>query len=382
MDIKRSSNEDKRSYIVRVCSKKHELGTWQDVADIVNRELGLNHTESWYRKKFGRISDSRYMAEEYRNDIDRKKNQTYRLEINRLLREYARSEILHENIVEAIQSLSPVSVPDYLGEHNSGERIGLLLFGDEHYGSEFSIKGLHGELINSYSPKIFESRMWTVLRRAVSIIRENKLSETHVYSLGDFADGILRTGQLMQLRYGVIESTIRYAHFLSTWLSELSKYTHVKFHMTHGNHTELRMIGQPKGTFKDENVGKIVLDFLQERLAEHDRIEICEEHTDHIFETVFGLNILGVHGDMKNVRDAIDDYSRIYKTPVDILIHGHFHHQESKNIAIDSDIIGVPSIMGVNDFSMSLRSTANAGATFLILTSDEGKYCEYSIRVR
>ena len=35
----------------------------------------------------------------------------------------------------------------------------MLVFGDEHYGAEFELKGLFGEIINSYSPEIFEKRM-------------------------------------------------------------------------------------------------------------------------------------------------------------------------------------------------------------------------------
>ena len=64
--------------------------------------------------------------------------------------------------------------------------------------------------------------------------------------MGDFNDGILRVSQLMKLRYGVVDGTIKYADFISNWLNELTKYVRVKYQSTNGNHSELRMLGQPK----------------------------------------------------------------------------------------------------------------------------------------
>ena len=49
---------------------------------------------------------------------------------------------------------------------------GVLLFGDEHYGTEFEICGLNNEVINSYSPEIFENRMWSLLDQTISIVRK------------------------------------------------------------------------------------------------------------------------------------------------------------------------------------------------------------------
>ncbi|RAZ26028.1 hypothetical protein DK853_50035, partial [Klebsiella oxytoca] len=72
------------------------------------------------------------------------------------------------------------------------------------------------------------------------IVRKEGFSKIYVYSMGDFEDGLLRVKQLMQLRYGVVEGTVRYADFITNWLNELTKYVEVEFQMTNGNHTELR----------------------------------------------------------------------------------------------------------------------------------------------
>ena len=47
-------NEDRENYILRIISKKKEIGTWDNIADICNHWLKENRTESYYRKKYGK----------------------------------------------------------------------------------------------------------------------------------------------------------------------------------------------------------------------------------------------------------------------------------------------------------------------------------------
>ncbi len=137
------------------------------------------------------------------------------------------------------------------------------MYGDEHFGIEYELKGLFGDIINAYSPEIFEERMWDLFNQTVEIIDKENIDTLHVFNMGDFKDGILRVSQLMKLRYGVVDGTIKYADFISNWLNELTKYVRVKYQSTNGNHSELRMLGQPKGTFTEDNMGKVVAEFIK-----------------------------------------------------------------------------------------------------------------------
>ena len=46
------NDENEFEYIYRIGSLKDQIGTWQDVADILNEELGYEYTESRYRKMY------------------------------------------------------------------------------------------------------------------------------------------------------------------------------------------------------------------------------------------------------------------------------------------------------------------------------------------
>lgn len=401
--LRKLSDETQDQYFYRICKMKDSLGfTWPQIADIMNDELGCDKGESAYRKDwaaFQRIFNANIdklvgesaciddIRAEMRNlQKERKKLQTEKLEYNRWLREEARDELIVEHICEAIKSLPPLDIPNVLPANVvgriHGEREGCLLIADPHYGVDLKITGLFGEVINEYSPEIFESRMWNLLTQVVDICKKEGFSSLNVYDLGDEIDGLLRVSQLFKLRYGVIESTVKYGRFITEWLNELSKHIHVKYQMVKdSNHCQLRMLNQPKNTFKDENMSYIIAEKLIDRLENNPNFEFIQNPTGYIFDNLAGYNVLGIHGETKKLEQAIKDFSKTYGVTIDFLVGGHKHHQDSQNIGIQSDVIGAPSIIGVDDYALSLHKTSDPGATLFVLEKNKGKVLEYNIKL-
>lgn len=311
---------------------------------------------------------------------ERVKLQTEKLEYNRWLREEARDELITEKICDVITSLAPMDIPTYI-EPKHNPRGFALVYGDEHFGIEYELKGLFGDIINTYSPEIFEERMWDLFNQTVEIIQKENIDTLHVFNMGDFNDGILRVSQLMKLRYGVVDGTIKYADFISNWLNKLTKYVRVKYQSTNGNHSELRMLGQPKGTFTEDNMGKVVTEFIKTRLKDNPNFTYIENPTGFIYAQVACNTILGIHGEVKNMKTAIDEFSRIYNVPIQYLLAGHLHHNKTEEIGVNSEVINVGSIIGVDNYSLSLRKTANASAKLLVFEQTRGKVCEYTLKL-
>lgn len=406
--INRLPGESEEEFIWRLGTAK-DAGAldmdWGGIADIVNREFRYDESEyrneSAYRKPyqqakrfyeagvFKELTSEAYVAiiraeqEELRRE--KMKVQSEKLEYSRWLREHARDELIAEKLVNAIRELQTIESVTPIRTEGADpcaprDKVGILCYGDEHYGAEFEIKGLWGETINAYSPEIFELRMNMLLQAAIAKGKSLGLTSLRVYSLGDEIDGILRASQLMKLRYGVVESTIRYAEFICQWLNELSKYFHIYFHMTEGNHSELRMISQPKGTFTDDNMSRVIKQFIKVRLEDNENFTLVENDTGLIFDQVFGFDILGVHGEVKNMSAALKNFSTIYDTNVDILIGGHKHHAQSETVGIGKDVVNVPSMIGVDHFSMKIGKTSDAGALFLVLENGKGIVEQHYIR--
>ena len=51
-EFMRREDESEYAYIYRVGSNKERIGSWQDVADLINSQLGYEYTESKYRKDY------------------------------------------------------------------------------------------------------------------------------------------------------------------------------------------------------------------------------------------------------------------------------------------------------------------------------------------
>lgn len=396
---------DSYEQLLKDCSDKVHKINDMDWADIVEKyNLGIHYdslrkstqipitgsvfVSEYYKWKESRREvsnkEDKYLNElkQLKRDIEKEKIKlrTEKLEYAKWTREEARDEMVLDRISEAISDLTPLTIPEYIPlTHNKKEY--LLVEGDEHYGVEFELKDLLGETLNAYNPKIFESRMWDLQRQVIEIIKKEDINVLNIFSMGDFMDGILRVSQLMKLAYGVVEGTIKYANFMSEWLNEFTKYVYVKFQIVDGNHSELRMLGQPKGTFTDDNMGKIVYEFIKERLKDNPNFHICKNPTGMIYSELCGYKILGIHGEVKNMEQAIKDFSKVYGVAVDYLIGGHLHHSKAEDVGFASSVINIPSIIGVDPYSLSLNKTSDPGATLLVFEEFKGKVCEYSLKL-
>lgn len=407
--LKKLPSENEAQYIFRIGqAKQNNLidDTWEALSPILNRELGYEE-EDWkgssawrkryrnYLEAYEQIFSKENFTESYLSSIQEHKRelakekikvQTEKLEYNRWLREEARDELICERICQAIKELPPLDIPNILPANVvgriHGKREGCLLIADPHYGVDLKITGLFGEVINEYSPEIFESRMWDLLTQVIDICQKEGFTSLNVYDLGDEVDGMLRVSQLFKLRYGVIESTVRYGRFITEWLNELSKYVYVKYQMVKdSNHCQLRMLNQPKNTFKDDNMSYIISEKLMDRLSNNPNFEFIQNPTGYIFDNLVGYNVFGFHGESKNMEQAIKDFSKTYKVDIDFMVGGHKHHQNSSNIGIQSDIISAPSIIGVDDYALSLNKTSDPGATLFVLEDGKGKVMEYNIKL-
>lgn len=376
--------------------------TWPEIAKEFNNAYREDETcffdASAYRKKYRNYLDAyeqlfskkQFTTDQASEYVDQKRElqklktqiQTEKLEYNRWLREEARDELIAEHICAAIRELPALDIPRPI-QPEYADRAGILLLADAHYGVDLKISGLFGETINEYSPEIFESRMWDLLNQVVYICNKEGFSSLNVYDLGDEVDGLLRISQLWKLRYGVIESTVRYGRFITEWLNELTHHVRVKYQMvSDSNHCQLRLLSQPKNTFKDENMSYVIQDKIIDRLGDNPNFEFVKNPTGYIYDSnVAGYSVLGFHGECKNLEQTIKNFSRTYGTHIDFLVAGHKHHQMSSNVGIESDIVGAPSIIGVDDYALSLHKTSDPGATLFVLEENKGKVIEYNIKL-
>lgn len=404
-ELKKLNSENEDQYIWRV-GQYVDQGkyNWNDIKDIISKEIGLREeeyrTESAYRKRYQnyrRAFDNIFSKLNIKNEddilgniddkilnlkIERSKIRGQKVELNRLINSVGRDEAIIEEIKEEIKKIPKLELPNRLSTYKKNEKEYVLIFSDTHYGASFTVKGLLGEELNKYNPDIFEDRMWRLLDWVKKEIEYNEIQTLNVYDLGDQIDGILRISQLQKLKYGIIESTIRYSNFICTWLNELTKYVNVKFQCVCGNHSELRMLGEPKGTFEKENMTLIIKEFIKVRMEKNINFTFKENNIGYIYDDLLGFKIVGFHGETKNMKNKLLALSKNYNVNINYLLAGHKHHYESKDIGINCGVINVPSIMGTDPYSIDkLDLMSNAGAMFLIFEDKIGKSVEKFINL-
>lgn len=370
---------------------------WQDITDFRADALGETEHRDTVRKGSKLLleyvdagwdivpsASISTLPEELAIKKERIKLQSEKLEFNKWLREYSRDELITEKIVEAIEKIKPVTLPkNIITKPFVTSKDYLLVISDAHYGVEFDIKDIYGYTLNKYSPEIFEQRMWELYYKVVEQIDKDDIKVLHIWDLGDALEGILRANsQLMTLKYGVIDSSILYANFISEWLNELSKHVIIKFQMVkRSNHNQLRLVGQPKDAFKDEDMSKSMLTLIKARLKGNDNITIIENPTGLAYSQLACHTCIGGHFETKQLNDKLKSLSKMYKVPFDYLFSGHWHSSFSEEGGVNSEAISVRSIIGLNPYSETLGKTANAGASMFVFDKTDGIVDEHKYKL-
>lgn len=403
MSIKRLEKESLTDFHVRIYDnlKTYEL-TSEEASEILNKESGFNYSESKWRKDYAQyVRWKEYISEKELTDKEldnltikklelqkeRNKLSAEKNEVNKWIREQARTENIYDKIEDSINKLKPIKVPEFKIKNTNNKRSAIIDIADSHFGREGIIKGLKGEIIAEYSIEVFKNRMWKLLEESVKLIEKEKITHVTVLNLSDSIDGLLRFTQLQFLQLGVLDQTFQFAEFISQWLNVLSEYVSIDYRSCMGNHMELRLLSTQRGDLPNENMERAIVEFVKLRLKDNNRVNVYDAE-NLVYFNIYDTWILAVHGqDEKNLEQSIKDYSLIYNVPIHMLRSGHLHHGNNKTVGMSGlqniEFIQVPSICGIDDYSMKLKKVANAGTYFTIFEEGiQGKVCTYDIRLK
>ena len=398
----KNPTENSRQYIWRLCllKKQDKLSlSWDELADVINKEIKdyseprtgeqynaiCNVISTYYDDVFSKLISDDKLSDKLDTKLANLTKQRMELsalkaDYNRNLREDAKDSVFSEKVIEAIQSnrnITPDPTPIIINKEN--KRAGLLCFSDAHFGKEFKIYGLNDEVLNEYSPEIFYKRMDILLGNALDIIRKEGLQEITVYNLGDHVEGFIRHSQAWSLRWGVVDSAINFGYFMSDWLRKLSENVKVTYCQTDGNHDEMRLLDGKKKQHLSDTSGKIITALIEVSNANNPNLTIKSNKTGLAYTTLVGYNILGIHGEVKSLDKAILEFTNIYKTDISYLIGGHKHHGNYKTTGVRKGVLGLGSIIGSDDYSISIMATADPTGSFYIFEEGKGKVLDYTI---
>lgn len=390
-DITRRLGESKHQYIKRLTYAKLVEKTLDlDYSELSELIFGVAYAPDETRKRlYGLKYLLEVMEEEKINAIDdtsilnelemkkiqlqkeRIKNSTIKIELNKMLRQDARFELFLEEIKNSIESVKPPVFEEYVCE--SGERIGVLGISDIHYGKRFA------SVNNSYSMEICRDRMELLLNETAEWIKDRNISYLHIVNGGDNVEGLLRTNAIRVLEVGVIDSVIEFSTLMAEWLNKVSEYVSLTYHhVISANHSEVRFLNQPAGSFPDEDLEKVIVSLIEGRLRDNDRIKVPIYKTEYAYFNIGDKNIFVAHGHQfrgKKLGVVLRELQMLHGIQIDLMILGHFHHEESETVGENEKgnikVVMLPAIMGSDTFSDSLLTGSKAGATFVEFNSNK-----------
>ena len=320
--------------------------------------------------------------------VERQKLYDLQRDIRKDLRELSRSELIREAIRDAIRDMPKIEIGDVDDVQKDGTAKKTLLvgIGDFHYGACFNVYGLHGEIINHYSTVAFENRMSRLIDEIRKIVDKEHPGDICVMNTGDALDGLLRASQISRLEYGVVESAMKLSEYMAQWLAALQRVTHlpVSYYAVRGNHGEIRPLGTKAGQFPEENMERIVMQYLFERFSEHCRISIgsSDAMASQVID-VCGYTFMLIHGQGDDIEKIARDHQTLYNQHIDVFICGHLHKSQTftagmspwGNVLIER----VPSLCGMDPYAQSRGYGAQAGATVILMEEGYGRRCVYPI---
>lgn len=385
MNFKRLEDESNIEFLLRLVGYKLDDKVsdldWQDIVDVC--ELNVHRDvlrKAMQPSEFGAYAIYKYMLENSvenemfeklekkikESKIEVQKMRDLRASENEKLRNQSRKESILEEVRYYIQDLNPIEPPIF-NDLQYGKTKMIAGVADEHFGKELRIKGLMGEDINVYNEDVYYERMWNYLKELILIIEEENISKVYFFALSDSIEGILRMSGLQHIKYGIVESTIKYAKFMITWLNELSKYVEIDYYACLGNHNEIRPLNSKSGDFAKENTQYVVDEMLKLGLSNNDRV-VINDTSGLQYVDVDGYKVLATHGqDEKNLVNSVKDYKEIYNVDIDLMISGHLHNSKQETASMRSKCIQFPSIVGIDEYSMKLKRTANAEGKVVLI---------------
>ncbi|MFT0803231.1 hypothetical protein VSK91_19520 [Bacillus swezeyi] len=396
IQTKRHPDENLKEWKIRICSNKdvYDLN-WEEIKELINKETGENKGESAYRKWFKNFIEGVEYQKEKSVDSnaalielemkklevmeERKKLQAVKHEFHKETRIKGRTELLYENVSQAIKEIGTLPPPSFHAlEKNEKKRAAVLGFGDEHFGKQFK------SCNNEYNEQIYLERMSQILSETIEYIKKESLDELVVLNGADSVEGMaLRVSQLTALQYGFIDQVIKYSRYKIEWLKELSKYVKIKYiHIPSANHTELRLHNTSRLEMPKEDVERIIATYIHDMLKDNERIKVPIQDEAIVDFKLLEFEIAACHGhQLKNKKNAIRDISQLKQKFYDYLYVSHFHHGNMLTVGEAAthniQVIQLPSVMGSDEYSDGLMTGAKAGANLSIYESGKGRIIQY-----
>lgn len=311
MDIitvyKRFNGESDEELIYRITGEKDQIGSWQDVADILNELLGTEYTESKFRKQRqafdkmlaanqSKFADSDAQLKEIevqKRELERKKIQ-FRDERNAWQKQNftdARVEEKLDKLESELTSLGRTNFDEHNNVSINSDNDMLIILSDLHIGQTFD------SIFGKYNTDIAKDRLNQLLNEVISIRELHNSKNCYVSLQGDLISGNIHKSIQVSNRENVIEQIKIATELISSFCYELSLHFETVFMSNvSGNHTRM---DRKDDAIHDERLDDIISWAVELSIKHIDNFHVLHRNIDTGISDILirGKSYIAVHGD-------------------------------------------------------------------------------------
>lgn len=387
----RLEGETDKQYIFRVCSNKELIGTWNDVADILNETLGVQRDECCYRKAWKsfqqlqgasevNLSDAQEVLEairEERRELEKAKVKfrDERNEVSRLLRVQARGESMRELIERCIKSYEP---DDGWGHIDCVE-------GDDLYEVIVHLTDVHAgagidNSFNQYDKNIMRDRLHQYCKEIAEASYMYGHSKCYLVLGGDLVNGAIHVNSRLENNEHVINQVISVSECIAEFVAEVSRFFaegHV--YSVPGNHS--RLFPAKEDNQYGEYLDKLVSYIVAAKCANMENIKFHENTIEDSIAsfTVMGNLVYAVHGDKDTVGNVVQNLTMMTGKKPQIVLMGH-RHTNGLTTVYDTKVYESGCVSGPDTYCMDKRLRNKPEQTILVV-GEKGVKCAYDVKL-
>jgi hypothetical protein len=299
--------------------------TWNDIGDSLNKEFGVNYSESAYRKPYtafkkgveyayeeGSMSEQleRIATSRSKLKLERMITQKEKYITNQNLQKMATYSLFSEEVIDNIQKGYPKIEPIKLDKSDKSGDFYIFTIADLHY------KGYEN------LDMIFSEFLSLILHKQ----QEMGFKKIIIAELGDTVEGAtLRPSQLLAIKKGLIDQTLDVSRYYGEFLTELSKTLAVTFIcVEESNHTQLRNLGTGRNELPTEDTMKVLSEFVKTRTMSNPNINVISD--GEVYYKQNDYKFLFAHGHKVNKKNYTEVYETDKNKNIDYFFFGHRHH--------------------------------------------------------
>jgi len=392
LNYKRFENESDEELIYRITGEKEQIGSWQDVADILNELLGTEYTESKFRKqrqafdKMLAANQSKFVSNDsqlqelvaQRQELEKEKVKLRdeRNELLRVIREEARKESYKDQVLRSIEEYQNKQL-----DYDENKRFTGILKTDNDL--IISCTDIHAGIeinshFNKYNTDILRDRFNQYLDKIFEVQLRHGSENAHVI-LSELVSGIIHNTLRIENNQNLIEQFLTVTDYLSQFLSEMSyHFNEVNVYICPGNHS--RISAKKEDSLKGENIDHLALPYLKAKLQNFRNIVFNEndiEESIAIFKVRDNL-IMSSHGDKDSPSNVVQKFTLLFGVKPAIVYLGH-RHTNGLTTVYDTKVIESGCLSGTDNYALDLRVRNKPEQTISVITTN-GLDCLYDVK--